>query len=397
MKKKEEVDRKKQIVQAKKKLKKEVEHTKMEVRKHDMETTKCQRAVGHVLKVEESMNSKKIKALEKFDDGLSKVANKHSSGSATLQKKMEVAGTSRGKLLHLEFAARMLETGFIVPTGPEAIEDKKANGVPSIQDKMMDELAVLRDETDALQQEHESLLLELQDSRQQLSEARRSTDAIISSPPPPRPALEPHHEALHHSRVVQVIDGGMYGGALGPYGAYGMQGMPGTVMMPGATHGAYPGGIPGAIQTVQGGMSVVTGSTTILNPTYAGSPTYAGAPTVAPTYAGSPTYAGAPQAVQYRSASPGIYSPAAQASYPYDQAALPAGARYVSPDEYVTAPQRTAAMEERAAAPLAAPMEASGAGLTESSETGPGARAFFKAAHSLTAQALREYRQQHTA
>merc|ERR1719191_763198 len=84
-----------------------------------------------------------------------------------------------------------------------------------------------------------------------------------------------------------------------------------------------------------------------------------------PTYAGAPTYA--PQAVQR------ISSPATQASYPSDSN-LPAGARYVSPDEYVAAPQR------KSPAP-AAPEPA----VTEP-EAGPGAKAFYKAAHSLTAQ-----------
>merc|ERR1719326_2578996 len=129
---------------------------------------------------------------------------------------MEAAGTSRGKLLHLEFAARMLESGFIVPTGPGAIEDdpkkKLTNGV---KDRMLDELAVLRDETDTLQAEHEQLLLELQESRQQLADARRSTDAVISSPPPPRPTLE---STAPKAANVRVIDGGLQYAFPGAYG-----------------------------------------------------------------------------------------------------------------------------------------------------------------------------------
>lgn len=406
-KKKEELQKRKMIITAKRRLKKEVEHTKHDVKKQDMETARCNRAVNHVMKVEEGITSKKAKAVEKFDEGLTKAQAKHNTGSAALQKKMEAAGTARGKLLHLEFAARMLETGFIVPTGPDAIEDgkkKKAltNGDSQFQDALMDELAVLRDETDALQQEHEQLLIELQESRQQLTEARRSTDAVISSPPPPPPALESTatktaHEWHPEVRRVQLVDAAHYGGGIDPltgarfdpfhvntgpgtvyaqpqYAYGGQVGYPnsGRILSPGGAYGAYPSG---------GVVAYPPGAT------YAGAAA-PGAPYAMP--AGTTAYArqASPNTL-YRAASPGpgmSYGAPSQASYPFDQAGV--SVRYVSADEYAPA-----AAEERAApVSAAAPAPAAGA---EPAEAGPGARAFFKAAHSLTAQALREYREHH--
>eukprot|EP00929_Paragymnodinium_shiwhaense_P119883 TRINITY_DN9179_c0_g1_i1.p1 TRINITY_DN9179_c0_g1~~TRINITY_DN9179_c0_g1_i1.p1 ORF type:complete len:594 (+),score=145.93 TRINITY_DN9179_c0_g1_i1:42-1823(+) len=150
--KKEELARKKELQAAKKRVDKEIATTKGELRKQEQGATKLHAGLNRLQNTHNAAVHKKSAELQKCDDVVNRVQQKHHETEAELQSRMSNIGLAKGKLEHLEFARQMLEKGVIVDIsgeggggvgmphglGAQAIHDVRTNGQPqALQDMGM--------------------------------------------------------------------------------------------------------------------------------------------------------------------------------------------------------------------------------------------------------------------
>lgn len=106
----------KDLADAKKRLSKELTQANLRLRRGEQEVTKLSAAVGKAQEQEERTRKKTAKEVEKGEDTARKLRAKRDNFEDTLHNKVAVVGEARGKLAHLQFAAKMLEQGVVIGT-----------------------------------------------------------------------------------------------------------------------------------------------------------------------------------------------------------------------------------------------------------------------------------------
>mmetsp|Transcript_5446 Transcript_5446/g.11860 ORF Transcript_5446/g.11860 Transcript_5446/m.11860 type:complete len:724 (+) Transcript_5446:202-2373(+) len=123
-----EKQRKKELADAKKKITAEMRAATKIVKRSEMEVNKLSTAIH---KVDDSVGQAKVKknkTLEQMDANSAKMITKRQTFEEKLKSEVEKVGEARGKLAHIQFAAKMLEAGVIVNTEGTVDLDPESTG-----------------------------------------------------------------------------------------------------------------------------------------------------------------------------------------------------------------------------------------------------------------------------
>eukprot|EP00928_Gymnodinium_smaydae_P070422 TRINITY_DN54260_c0_g1_i1.p1 TRINITY_DN54260_c0_g1~~TRINITY_DN54260_c0_g1_i1.p1 ORF type:complete len:614 (-),score=72.61 TRINITY_DN54260_c0_g1_i1:333-2114(-) len=112
---KSERDKKKELADAKKRIQKEIQAATRVVQRGEKEASKIASMVRNVEQQAEQIKQSQTRQHAAFEKSVAKMKEKRGMLEADLLQKTSVIGEARGRLAHVTFAAKMLESGVIVP------------------------------------------------------------------------------------------------------------------------------------------------------------------------------------------------------------------------------------------------------------------------------------------
>jgi len=116
-KKREEKQRAKDMSEARKRISKEMTTVSRLVRSTSVEVAKLEGQISRADKQKEQLSQRKIRQDNSMQMNFKKVEDKHAKLETSLLEKTEKMGEAKGRLAHVEFVAKMLELGIVIPAG----------------------------------------------------------------------------------------------------------------------------------------------------------------------------------------------------------------------------------------------------------------------------------------
>mmetsp|Transcript_123598 Transcript_123598/g.395366 ORF Transcript_123598/g.395366 Transcript_123598/m.395366 type:complete len:518 (+) Transcript_123598:80-1633(+) len=108
--------RQKELADAKKRINKELQMAAKFVKKGEQDVSKMSNVISRIEDQAEQVKTRKTRQSDVMEEKIGSMRAKRNSTEGTLQEKVALLGEARGKLAHIQFAAKMLEHGVIIPT-----------------------------------------------------------------------------------------------------------------------------------------------------------------------------------------------------------------------------------------------------------------------------------------
>lgn len=135
---KDERQRKKELADAKKKLSKEMQSATQQLRKGEMEANKLNAMIHRVEDQAEQAKVRFDRQKNLVDANVGKLQAKRSAMEDKLQSQAEKVGEARGRLAHVQLAAKLLEAGVILPSQLDAELANSAHAAAQPPEAMSD-------------------------------------------------------------------------------------------------------------------------------------------------------------------------------------------------------------------------------------------------------------------
>jgi len=167
---KEEAQRFKELKHAKKSLQAEIGKTKRVAKKKEGEVAEVTKVCDKLQDQTSMSHDKQIRMDEKFKEHIETVTTKQSEHKTDMTQKMDDIGYVKGRLAHLNFALKSLESNMIVPfesTAPPPGAKTSPGGKVELgeTETLQQEVEDLRDEATHLEEENRQLREELEAAR----------------------------------------------------------------------------------------------------------------------------------------------------------------------------------------------------------------------------------------